>query len=118
LLSQYAILEEPFHTTMKVAFLSLLVAAIAVEIVGAQEVFFRHNDGNCVWALFDEESMSMSADYMVSLLLSFAGMEGGKADKGKGMSMGKAGKMEKGGLMMSWAKLVRWARASRWWAWA
>ncbi len=57
--------------------------------------------------------MSMSADYMVSLLLSFAGMEGGKADKGKGMSMGKAGKMEKGGLMMSWAKLVRWARASR-----
>jgi hypothetical protein len=58
--------------------------------------------------------MSMSADYMVSLLLSFAGMEGGKADKGKGMSMlGKAGKMEEGGLMMSWAKLVRWKRAAR-----
>ncbi len=46
----------------------------------------------------------MSADYMVSLLLSFAGMEGGKADKGKGMSMGKAGKMEKGSLMMSMSK--------------
>jgi hypothetical protein len=70
---------------MKVAFLSLLVAAIAVEIVlGTQGVFFRHNDGNRVRALFNEESMSMSADYMVSLLLSFAGMEGARLIRAKG----------------------------------
>ncbi len=52
----------------------------------------------------------MSADYMDSLSLSFAGMEGGKANKGKGsgnslMSMGKASKMDKGGSMMSMGKV-------------
>jgi hypothetical protein len=94
---------------MKVALLSLFIATIATESISAQGMFIRRNDGNRVQALFDEESMSMSADYMVFLLLSFAGMEGGKADKGKGsgdslMSMGKAGKMGKGGLMMSMGK--------------
>ncbi len=100
--SQYAILEEPFHTTMKVAFLSLLIVTIAVEFVGAQEVFFRHSNGNHVRALFDEEA-SMSADYMFSLSLSFNGVSdevGGKSL----MSMGKAGKMGKGGSMMSMGK--------------
>jgi hypothetical protein len=94
---------------MKVAFLNLLVAGIATESISAQGMFIRHNDGNRVQALFDEESMSMSADYMVSFSLSFAGMEGGKADKGNGsgnslMSMGKAGKMDKGGSKMSMGK--------------
>jgi hypothetical protein len=94
---------------MKVAFLSLLVAAIATESISTQGMFIRHNDGNRVQALFDKESMSMSADYMVSFLLSFAGVEGGKADKGKGsgdslVSMGKDGKMEKGGSKMSMGK--------------
>jgi hypothetical protein len=54
---------------------------------------------------------------MVSLSLSFAGMEGGKADKGKSssdslMSMGKAGKMEKGGLMMSMGKAGKMGKGS------
>jgi hypothetical protein len=94
---------------MKVAFLSLIVTAIATESISAQGMFIRRNNGNCVQALFNEESMSMSADYMVSLSLSFAEMEGGKADKGEGshnslVSMGKAGKIEKGGLMMSMGK--------------
>jgi hypothetical protein len=95
---------------MKVAFLSLLIATIATESISAQGMFIRHNDGNRVQDLFDEESMSMSADYMVSLSLSFAEIEGGKADnKGKGsgnslVTMGKAGKMEKGGSMMSMGK--------------
>ena len=100
--SQYAILEEPFHTTMKVAFLSLLVVAIAVEIVGAQEVFFRRSDGNHVRALFDEEA-SMSADYMFSLSLSFNGVSEGAGGESL-MSKGKAGKMGKGGSMMSMGK--------------
>jgi hypothetical protein len=94
---------------MKVAFLSLLVATIATKSISAQGMFIRHNDGNRVRALFNEESMSMSADYMVSFLLSFAGMEDGKVDKGNGsgnslMSMGKAGKMGKGSSMMSMGK--------------
>ncbi len=94
---------------MKVAFLSLLIAAIATESISAQGMFIRHNNGNRIQDPFDEESMSMSADYMVSLSLSFAGLEGGKADKGKGsgnslVTMGKAGKMEKGGSMMSMGK--------------
>jgi hypothetical protein len=94
---------------MKFAFLSLLVAVITTESIIAQGMFIRGNDGNPVQALFDKESMSMSADQMLFLLLSFAGMEGGKADKGKGsgdslMSMGKAGKMEKGGSKMSMGK--------------
>ncbi len=94
---------------MKVAFLSLFIATIATESISAQGIFIRHNDGNRVQALFDKECMSMSADYMVFLLLSFAGIEGGKADKGKGsgdslMSMGKVSKMEKGGSMMSMGK--------------
>jgi hypothetical protein len=59
--SQYTILEESFHTTMKVTFLSLLVATIAVEIIGTQGVFFRQNNGDHVRALFDEET-SMFAD--------------------------------------------------------
>jgi hypothetical protein len=53
--------------------------------------------------------MSLSADYMVSVALSFGGLEGGKAEKSRGsddssMSMGKAGKMGKGGWMMSMGK--------------
>jgi hypothetical protein len=66
---------------MKVALLSLLVAAIATETICAQGIFIRRNNGNHVQALFDEESMSLSADYMVSVLLSFGGIEGGKAEK-------------------------------------
>jgi hypothetical protein len=94
---------------MKVAFLSLLIAAIATEFISAQGMFIRHNNGNRIQDLFNKESMSMSADYMVSLSLSFAEIEGGKADKGKGsgdslVTMGKADKMEKGGLMMSMGK--------------
>ena len=94
---------------MKVAFLSLLIAAIATESISAQGMFIRHNNGNRIQDLFDKESMSMSADYMVSLSLSFAEIEGGKADRGKGsgnslVTMGKAGKMEKGGSMMSMGK--------------
>ncbi len=59
----------------------------------------------------------MSADYMVSLLLSFAEMEGGKADKGESsgnslMSMGKAGKMGKGGSMMSMGKAGKMGKGS------
>jgi hypothetical protein len=106
---QNAILSKPFHTTMKVAFLSLLVAAIATESISAQGMFIRRNDGNRVRALFNEESMSMSADYMDLLSLSFAGLEGGKAGKGEGsgdssVSMDKAGKMGKGGSMKSLGK--------------
>jgi hypothetical protein len=102
---------------MKVASLSLLVAAIATKSISAQGMFIRHNNGNCIRALFDEESMPMSADYMVSLLLSFAGMEGGKADKGEGsgnslMSMGKAGKMGKGGSMTSMGKAGKMGKGS------
>jgi hypothetical protein len=94
---------------MKVALLNLLVAAIATETLCAQGIFIRPNNGNHVWALFDEESMSLSADYMVSISLSFGGIEGGKAEKSGGsddssMSMGKASKMGKGGLMMSMGK--------------
>ena len=93
---------------MKVAFLSLLVVAIAVEIVGAQEVFFRRSDGNHVQALFDEEA-SMSADYMFSLSLSFNGVSegaGGESlmSKGKAGKMGKGGKTGKGSKMMSMGK--------------
>jgi hypothetical protein len=92
---------------MRVAFFSLLFAAIATETVSAQGMFIRRNDGNRR-ALFDEEA-SMSADYMVSLSLSFGGIEGAKAVKSEGsgdssMSMGKAGKMGKGGSMMSMGK--------------
>ena len=94
---------------MKVALLSLLVAAIATKTVCAQGIFIRPNNGNHVQALFDEESMSLSADYMVSVSLSFGGIEGGKAEESRGsddfsMSMGKAGKMGKGGWMMSMGK--------------
>jgi hypothetical protein len=94
---------------MKVAFLSLLIATIATESISAQGMFIRRNNGNHVRALFDDESMSMSADYMVSLSLPFAEIEGGKADKGRGsgdslVTMGKASKMEKGGSMMSMGK--------------
>jgi hypothetical protein len=51
----------------------------------------------------------MSADYMVSLSLSFGGIESAKALKSEGsgnslMSMGKAGKMGKGCSMMSFGK--------------
>ena len=51
----------------------------------------------------------MSADYMVSLSLSFAGLESGKAGKGEGsgdssVRMDKAGKMGKGGSMKSLGK--------------
>jgi hypothetical protein len=87
---------------MKVPFLGLLVIAIAAEIVGTQEVFFRCSDGNPVQALFDEET-SMFADYMFSLLLSFNGVSEGVGGKFL-MSMGKAGKMGKGGSMMSMGK--------------
>ncbi len=94
---------------MRVAFFSLLFAAIATETVSAQGIFLRRNDGNRVRALFDEEA-SMSADYMASLSLSFFGgiADGAKADKGgsgdASMSMGKSGKMGKSGSMMSMGK--------------
>ena len=93
--------------TMRVAFFGLLVAAIATETVSAQGIFSRRNDGNRVRALFDEEA-SMSADYMVSLSLSFGfgGLYDAKPDKkGSGntsmMSMGKSGKC---GSVMSMGK--------------
>jgi hypothetical protein len=70
---------------MKVALLSLLVAAKATETVSAQRIFIRRNDGNHVQALFDEESMSLAADYMVSVSLSFG--------DDSSMSMGKAVKL-------------------------
>jgi hypothetical protein len=47
---------------MKVAFLSLHVTAITTESIRAQGIFIRRNDGNRVQALFNKESMSMSAD--------------------------------------------------------
>jgi hypothetical protein len=83
------------------------------ETVCAQGIFSRRNDGNRVRALFDEEA-SMSADYMVSLSLSFGfgGIYDAKPDKkgsgdtssGKGGSMMSMGKSGKCGSMMSMGK--------------
>jgi hypothetical protein len=86
---------------MKVAFLSLFVA-IATETISAQGIFIRRNDGNHVQALFDKEA-SMSADYIVSLSLSFNGGVEPEIQPAL-MIMGKAGKMGKAGLMMSMPK--------------
>ena len=86
---------------MKVAFLSLFVA-IVTETISAQGIFTRRNNGDHVRALFDEEA-SMSADYVVSLSLSFNGGVEPEIEPAK-IIVGKAGKMGKAGLMMSTPK--------------
>ena len=85
---------------MRVAFPSLLVAAIATKTISARGNFFRHNNGDHAWALFEEESMS--TNYMISPLFSYGGTGKGTSEESISggntwMTIGKSGKMFKSG---------------------
>lgn len=77
-----------FRTTMKVAFVSVIFAVAATEVISAQGISVKHKDGNRIGARALE-------DFSLSFASGIKEEHSADADE-QGNSMGKAGKAGKG----------------------